>query len=79
MDIKISERTVGKLYINIQLPLDSFEGKSFSEVVDLIKGSNGQDKQVFELNIGNFIIDSFRRIYNDNEKLCIEGAHLITA
>ena len=79
MDIMISEKTVGKLYVNIQIPLESFEGKSFAEVLDLVKGANGQDKQVFELGIGKFKVDSFRRIYNDDEKLCIEGAQLVAA
>jgi len=76
MDIKIGEQVVGNMYVNIQLPLESFEGKSFHEVLDLVKGANGQEQQVFELGIGKFRVASFRRIYNDDEKLCIEGAQL---
>jgi len=79
MDIKIGEQVVGSIYVNIQLPIESFEGKTYREVLDLVKGENGQTKQVFDLAIGKFIVASFRRIYNDDEKLCIEGAQLVAA
>jgi len=76
MDIKIGEKTVGSIYVNIQFPIEEFEGKTFAEVIDLIKGDHGQTQQVFELAIGKFVIASFRRIYNDDEKVCVEGAKL---
>jgi len=80
MDIKIGEKTVGSVYLNIQLPLENFEGKSLVEITDMVKGTNGHDKQVFELaDIGSFKVESFRRIYNDNEKVLIEGAQLVKA
>ena len=80
MNINIGKNTVGKIYVNIQLPLESFEGKSFAEVMDLVKGENGQTQQTFDLeDVGRFKVASFRRIYNDDEKLCIEGAQLVKA
>jgi len=78
MDIKVKGEVVGSLYVNIQLPSESFGGKSLAEITDLIKGSNGQDQQSFELeDIGSFKIESFRRLYNDDEKVCVEGAKLV--
>jgi len=76
MDIKIGEKVVGTVYMNIQLPLETFEVKSITEIMDRVKGVNGQDKATFELNIGKFQVASFRRMYNDGTKLCIEGAEL---
>lgn len=79
MDIKISDKVVGSIYVNIQFPMDSFEGKNHAEITDMIKGANGFDQQVFEIGIGKFKIASFRRIYKDFEKICIEGAELVAA
>ena len=62
--------------MNIQIPLESFEGKSFSQILELVKGSEGIEKQIFDFGIGKFKVTSFRRIYNDDEKVCIEGAEL---
>ena len=79
MDIKIGEKVVGSVYMNLQIPLTSFEGKKFAEVLDLVKGANGQTQLVFESALGKFKVASFRRIYNDDEKLCVEGAELVSA
>lgn len=80
MNIKIGTKDVGTIYVNIQLPLESFDKKSFAEVMDLVKGENGQTQQTFDLDgVGKFKVASFRRIYNDDEKLCIEGAQLVKA
>ena len=79
MNIKIGEKVVGSIYLNMQFSLSSFEGKSYATVLDMIKGSNGHTQQIFELAIGKFKIASFRRIYQDTEKLCVEGAELIAA
>ena len=79
MEIKISDKVVGSIYMNIQLPMKNFEGKNHAEILDLIKGSNGIDQQVFELSIGKFKIASFRRFYKDGVSLCIEGAELVPA
>ncbi len=76
MDIKISEKVVGSLYVNIQFPIENFGNKKVSEIIDLIKGENGQSQQVFEIAIGKFKISSFRRIYKDTIKVCVEGAVL---
>ena len=76
MDIRIGENTVGSLYVNIQLPLKNFEGKSHNEIIDLIKGTHGVEQQVFKLSIGDFKISSFRRIYKDDLNICVEGAEL---
>jgi len=75
-NIKIDEKVVGTLYVNIQLPLKTFKGKSISEIMDRIKGVNGHDPAILEISIGKFRISSFRRMYDDDEKLCIEGAEL---
>jgi len=77
MDIKIGEKVVGSMYINLQLPLEGFEIKSYETILDMVKGVNGHDKLVFELPIGKCTVGSFRRIYKDNKKLCIEGAELV--
>lgn len=79
MDIKIGEKVVGSMYVNLQLPLDAFEVRSYTTILDMVKGANGHDKLVFELPVGKFIVGSFRRIYQDSEKLCIEGAELVAA
>jgi len=79
MNVNIGEKVVGSIYINLQFPLTSFEGKSYATILDMVKGENGHTKQVFELPIGKFTVSSFRRIYKDNEKLCIEGAELVSA
>lgn len=76
MDIKIGEKVVGSIYVNIQIPMKNFEGKNHAEVVDIIKGANGVDQQVFELSIGKFKISSFRRVYKDEANICVEGAEL---
>lgn len=79
MNVNIGEKVVGHVYINIQFPLTSFEGKSYATILDMVKGTNGHTQQVFELPIGKFTLGSFRRIYKDSEKLCIEGAELVAA
>ena len=76
MDIKIGEKVVGNIYVNIQLPLETFEGNSVTEIIDRVKGFHGHEQAVFEIGIGKFKVASFRRMYNDDEKLCIEGAKL---
>ena len=76
MDIKIEDKVVGNMYVNVQLPLENFENKSFSAVVELIRGSEGIDPLVFNIGFGDFKIVSFRRVYNDDEKVCVEGALL---
>jgi len=50
--------------------------QSISEIMDRVKGVNGQEQATFELSIGKFKVASFRRMYNDGQKLCIEGAEL---
>ena len=79
MEIKIGERVVGSIYLNIQLPLESFGNTSYATILDMVKGSNGHDQLVFDLLTSKFKVESFRRIYQDNEKICIEGAELIAA
>jgi len=77
MDIKIGEKVVGSMYINLQLPLDAFEVRSYETMLDMVRGTNGHDKLVLELPVGKCVVGTFRRIYKDTEKLCIEGAELV--
>ena len=80
MDIKIGEKVVGNLYVNIQLPKEAFEVQSVKEIMDKVKGANGHDQVAFTLgDIGTFKVASFRRMYDDDEKLCIEDAVLVKA
>jgi len=76
MDIKIKDKVVGDIYVNLQFPIESFEGKKHIEIVDLIKGANGQTQQIFEMSVGKFKISSFRRLYREGGKIYLEGALL---
>jgi len=79
MEIKIGEKVVGSIYLNIQLPIESFGNTSYATILDMIKGSNGHDQLVFDLLASKCKVGSFRRIYKDDEKICIEGAELIAS
>jgi len=79
MNIKCDNKDVGKLYVNLQLDINSFDGLNSNQIIDLIKGTNGQDKKVFSLSLGKFTISSFRRIYKNDGNIYVEGASLESA
>ena len=71
MDLKINDNVVGTVYFVIKLDLTSL-GFSKIELSEKIKN------QEFKVTLGDkeFLVKSYRRMYVQENAVCIEGAEL---
>ncbi|MDB4330325.1 hypothetical protein N9948_01245 [bacterium] len=71
MNLKSQGKDIGAVYLNIQLDKASFSVNT-QEILDKLK------KGTFEIQIdsSNFKISSYRRLYQDSDRIYLEGAEL---
>lgn len=73
MELKMSDKVVGKIYCNVQLSKEAL-GMSVSDFLDNLK-----DKKItVELNGTPLMISGFRRTYQDEKTIYLEGTELLS-